>query len=54
VINKILSYADSINATVTLTPTNDFGENKAKRVKFYKSFRFIENKYLSAFYLAIN
>lgn len=44
VMRRITEIADRNGDTVTLTPSADFGGNKARLVKFYKRFGFIENK----------
>ena len=43
-MTKIVDYADRSGATVALTPSSDFGGNKARLVEFYKRFGFVENK----------
>jgi len=40
----ILDYADSAGKKVLLTPSSDFGGNKARLISFYKRLGFIENK----------
>lgn len=44
VMRRIVEAADRNGDTVTLTPSADFGGNKARLVKFYKRFGFVENK----------
>ena len=43
-MKKIIKYADQNNKTIALTPSTDFGGNKSKLTKFYKSFGFVMNK----------
>lgn len=44
VMGEILAAADAQGATVTLTPSSDFGGNKKRLTEFYKRFGFVENK----------
>ena len=44
VMQRITAWADQNGKTIGLTPSGDFGGNKARLVKFYKRFGFIENK----------
>jgi predicted GNAT family N-acyltransferase len=45
VMNDIVNQADNTNATVTLSPSVDFGASSVARLKdFYKQFGFVENK----------
>jgi GNAT superfamily N-acetyltransferase len=44
IMRRIVEIADRNGDTVTLTPSADFGGNKARLVKFYKRFGFVENK----------
>lgn len=43
-IQELVDYADSTNQRITLSPSEDFGGNKNKLIKFYKKFGFVENK----------
>lgn len=44
VMQRVIDAADQSGATVTLTPSADFGGSKARLVPFYKRFGFVENK----------
>lgn len=44
IMNDILRAADENNATVSLTPSSDFGGSIPRLKKFYGNFGFIENK----------
>lgn len=43
-MEEIIDYADAANKTLILTPSSDFGGNKARLVDFYKRHGFVENK----------
>jgi len=44
-MNDLAKYADSLGKTIYLTPDKIFGAtSKARLVKFYKRFGFVENK----------
>lgn len=43
-MEDLVSAADKQGKTVTLTPSSDFGGNKARLEKFYKRFGFVPNK----------
>lgn len=43
-MQDIISYADSQNKTIALTPSSDFGGNKSRLTSFYKKLGFVENK----------
>lgn len=43
-MQELVAYADRTGQRITLSPSADFGGNKARLVKFYKRFGFIENK----------
>lgn len=43
ILNDIVSYADEVGKTITLTPTSEFG-TKEKLKKWYKANGFVENK----------
>jgi predicted GNAT family N-acyltransferase len=43
VMNDLVKQADDIGATVTLSPSADFGGNKEKLKEFYKRFGFVQN-----------
>lgn len=43
-MQALVDYADSTGQHVALSPSADFGGNKARLVQFYKRFGFIENK----------
>lgn len=43
-MTDVCDYADRTEQTVTLTPSADFGGNKARLVEFYRRFGFVENK----------
>lgn len=43
-MNDLIQYADEQGKTVSLTPSADFGGNKARLTEFYKRFGFVENK----------
>ncbi len=43
-MRALLAYADVTGQHVALTPSGDFGGNKSRLLKFYKSFGFVENK----------
>jgi GNAT superfamily N-acetyltransferase len=43
-MRELLAYADATGKRVALTPSSDFGGNKARLVKFYKGLGFKENK----------
>ncbi len=43
-MRQLLAYADATGKRVVLTPSSDFGGNKARLVKFYKGLGFKENK----------
>lgn len=44
IMQQITSWADSNGKTVALTPSSDFGGNKARLNEFYKRFGFVDNK----------
>ncbi len=44
IMQDIISYADSVGKTITLTPSSDFGGSVNRLKKFYKRFGFVENK----------
>jgi hypothetical protein len=44
VMSDITERADSLGARVTLSPSGDFGGNKARLGKFYKALGFVDNK----------
>lgn len=44
VMGRVISAADSAGAVIALTPSSDFGGDKARLVDFYKRFGFVENK----------
>ena len=45
VMRRLISYSDSVNKPIALTPSTDFGATSKKRlVEFYKRFGFVENK----------
>lgn len=43
-MQQLIDYADATGKAVALTPSADFGGSKARLVKFYKRFGFVENK----------
>ena len=43
-MKHLTDWADANGKTVTLSPSSDFGGNKARLVEFYKRFGFVENK----------
>ena len=43
-MEKLVQYADDNNTPLALTAAGDFGGSKAKQMKFYKKFGFVENK----------
>jgi hypothetical protein len=43
-MNDLTAYADATGKRIVLTPSGDFGGNKARLRKFYKRFGFVENK----------
>lgn len=43
-MKEIINYADKKGLSIALTPTSDFGGNKSRLEKWYKSFGFVENK----------
>jgi GNAT superfamily N-acetyltransferase len=43
-MRALLDYADATGQHIALSPSGDFGGNKARLVKFYKRFGFVENK----------
>ncbi|HFF5302998.1 TPA: GNAT family N-acetyltransferase [Acinetobacter baumannii] len=43
-MQDVISYADSQNKTIALTPSSDFGGNKSRLTSFYKKLGFVENK----------
>lgn len=44
-MNTLISYADSVGKRIELDPSTDFGAtSKARLMKFYKKFGFVENK----------
>lgn len=43
-MRALVAYADATGKHVALTPASDFGGNRARLVKFYKRFGFVENK----------
>lgn len=43
-MKDLVRYAKAKGKTLTLTPSSDFGGNKARLVEFYKRFGFVENK----------
>lgn len=44
VMDDLVKQADDIGATVTLSPSADFGGNKERLKDFYKRFGFVQNK----------
>ncbi len=44
VMDDLVKQADDIGATVTLSPSSDFGGNKERLKDFYKRFGFVQNK----------
>ena len=42
-MTDLIRFADEQGRRITLTPSSDFGGNKARLVKFYKRFGFVEN-----------
>lgn len=44
IMQEITAWADANGATVSLSPSSDFGGNKKRLVEFYKRFGFVENK----------
>lgn len=44
IMQQITSWADANGKTVALSPSSDFGGNKARLNEFYKRFGFVENK----------
>lgn len=43
-MEQLIEKADERGETIALTPSSDFGANKARLTKFYKSLGFVENK----------
>lgn len=43
-MQQLVDYADQSGQRIVLSPSADFGGNKARLVKFYKRFGFVENK----------
>ena len=43
-MKALVQYADATGQHIALSPSADFGGNKARLVKFYKQFGFVENK----------
>lgn len=43
-MNELTKAADVDGSVVQLTPSSDFGGNKARLINFYKRFGFVENK----------
>ena len=43
-MKDLVRYAKAKGKTLALTPSSDFGGNKARLVEFYKRFGFVENK----------
>lgn len=43
-MQSLVAYADSAGKRIVLSPSSDFGGNKARLVKFYKAFGFENNK----------
>ena len=43
-MKKIIKYADNNDKIVALTPSDAFGGNKNRLIKFYKQFGFVMNK----------
>lgn len=44
IMQQITSWADANGKTIALSPSSDFGGNKARLNEFYKRFGFVENK----------
>lgn len=44
IMNELINLADSNEVILTLTPSSDFGSNKNRLIKFYKTFGFVDNK----------
>jgi GNAT superfamily N-acetyltransferase len=44
ILNDLTAYADTIGYYIILTPSNSFGGNKTRLVKFYRRFGFIPNQ----------
>lgn len=44
IMSDIVKYADENNKILTLTPSSDFGGNKARLISFYKRFGFVSNR----------
>lgn len=43
-MQALVNYADATGQNIALTPSSDFGGNKARLTAFYKRFGFVENK----------
>lgn len=43
-MKDICEYADKSKKIIILSPSDDFGGNKNRLIKFYKRFEFVENK----------
>ena len=43
-MKRIIDYADNSKQMIVLTPSDEFGGNVNKLIKFYKKFDFVENK----------
>jgi hypothetical protein len=43
-MRQLIEHADKYRKKIVLTPSDDFGGNKSRLIKFYKGFGFTENK----------
>lgn len=43
-MEQLVQYADAVGKHIVLSPSSDFGGNKARLTNFYKRFGFVENK----------
>jgi len=43
-LKTLINYANSIGATIALTPSSDFGGDKEKLIKWYKKYGFVLNR----------
>lgn len=43
-MQDLTQHADKLGATITLSPSTDFGASKSRLIKFYKNHDFVENK----------
>jgi len=44
IMRDIVTYADSNNKIIVLTPSTDYGSDKQRLIKFYRSFGFLMNR----------